>query len=147
MVHRDLKIISLEEYWFVALNLVVLGINDLSHPLIATIITDYILWWINMCINWLGKEMPRKLAKHYFFVFVRIFLKEISIGIIRLSKEECPSHVCIIQSFEGLSWRRKQRRGEGWDCFSLFAGSSVLEPQVLMPLDSEWIISLAFLVL
>lgn len=114
VVHRDLKIISLEEYWFVAFNLdlVVLGLSDLSLPLIAAIITDYILWWIVVCVNWVGKEMPRKLAKHYFFVFLRIFLKEISIWIIKLNKEECPFHVGIMQSFEGGS-ELKMKAGEG----------------------------------
>lgn len=119
---------------------------------------------------WPSSEVPRWLVKHYFQVSVTVFPEENSIWIGPLSKEDFP-HQCgqVIP----ICWEPKdnkkaeERQIQSFSLLEQGHSSSVLGYQnsqfsgfwrkgltptapflpVLRPLDSNWITSLAFLVL
>ena len=70
----------------------------------------------NLCVD-LTRLRDVQIASKTLFLGVsaRLFPEEISVSIVRLSKEDCCPH--IIQSTESLSTTRRQRKEE----FALFA--------------------------
>ena len=71
--------------------------------------------------TWLDQGVPRELVKCYFCASGRVFWKEISIWIIRLSKKECRPPQGWIPS---TPWRACIEEGRG-SLLSLFVGSGV----------------------
>ena len=112
-----------------------------------------LIWWFILCVSLTGLRDALMLAKMLFLgVSVRWSWEEISIWISRLSEVDHP-HQCGWVGSQSLGHNRitRQRKGKFALCFwavtSILSCPWTLELLVLRPLDLDWIISLAFLVL